>query len=384
MIEREMSKSIGEISQSFPTLTITGPRQSGKTTLIKNVFKDYSYYSMEDLDVRRWAQSDPRDFLSQKNDGTIIDEVQNAPELLSYIQGIVDSDSSRRFVLSGSSNFALLKNVTQSLAGRTAILELLPLSIGEIQSAAEKTSLDEMMLNGFYPAVQAGISEGGYFYQNYVKTYLERDVRDLLAVKDLSRFQTFLRLCAGRIGSLFNASELSGEVGVSVNTILSWLSVLQASYIVFMLHPYHANTTKRMTKSPKLYFLDTGLACYLLGIETPSQLSRDKMRGYLFENMIITDALKHRFNQGKENNLWFFRTSRQEEVDLLMQYGSSFKAAEIKSAKTFTPDFLSGMKVLAKTYGDAVTEKAIVYSGEMEGGRDCKLINYLHFEDYLQ
>lgn len=235
----------------------------------------------------------------------ILDEVHNAPNLLSYIQGMVDNDADRRFILSGSSQFAMLKKVTQSLAGRTAVFELLPLSYSEIREQVTDTPLDNLLFNGFYPAIYSGRNIPKFLYPAYMKTYLDKDVRDLLQIKDMMQFHTFIRLCAGRIGSLFKASELANEIGVSSHTVTAWLSVLQASYIVFLLPPYFENTRKRLTKTPKLYFTDTGLACHLLGIESPEQLARDKMRGALFENFIVTEALKRRYNQGKESNLYF-------------------------------------------------------------------------------
>ena len=267
-IDRELATVIKEAAKYFSVITITGPRQSGKTTLLQNIFSELPYFSLENLDIQNFAINDPVAFLNQNPSGMILDEVHNAPGLLSYIQGIVDADPQRRFVLSGSSQFAMLKKVTQSLAGRTAVFELLPFSYSETKELSNDKSVDELLFNGFYPAIYAQKNIPKFLYPNYVKTYLEKDVRDLLQVKDMMQFQTFIRLCAGRVGSLFNASELSNEVGVSSNTITSWLSVLQASYIVMLLPPYFENSRKRLTKTPKLFFIDTGLAAYLLGIES--------------------------------------------------------------------------------------------------------------------
>ncbi|KAA6343209.1 hypothetical protein EZS27_009079 [termite gut metagenome] len=377
LIEREITPVIQEAARYFAVITITGPRQSGKTTLIKHLFEGFTYYSLENLDVRNFATNDPVAFLNQGAKGLILDEVQNVPELLSYIQGMVDEDPSKRFVLSGSSQFSMLKTITQSLSGRTAIFELLPMSYSEVKELADTKSLDEVLVDGFYPAIYAGKNIAGYFYPNYVKTYLERDVRDLLQVKNMIQFQTFLRLCAGRTGNLFNASDLSNEVGVSVNTIKSWLSVLQTSYIITLLPPYFENTTKRLTKTPKLYFMDTGLACYLLGIETPQQLNRDKKRGDLFENFIVSEALKQRYNKGKESNLFFYRDSNQNEVDLLLKHGDRFDAIEIKSAQTYHTEFEKGLKVVEKTFENRIDSKLIIYAGAFENTTgDIKLINY--------
>ena len=382
-IERIITSEIKKAAKYFPVITITGPRQSGKTTLIKHLFNDLAYYSLENIDVRNFAQNDPVAFLNQDAQGMVLDEVQSVPELLSYIQGIVDDDSSKRFVLSGSSQFSMLKSISQSLAGRTAIFELLPLSYMEIKATENKT-LDELLFDGFYPAIYAEKNIASYLYPNYVKTYLERDVRDLLQVKDMMQFQTFLRLCAGRTGNLFNASELSNEVGISVNTVKAWLSVLQTSYIITLLHPYFENTTKRLTKTPKIYFTDTGLACYLLGIESPQQLARDRKRGDLFETFIISEALKRRYNAGKESNLFFYRDSNQYEVDLILRYGDQLDAIEIKSSQTYNTDFEKGLKVFNKIFGEKTRNKAIIYAGSLENTvSDIKLLNYKQMDVIL-
>jgi len=356
---------------------MTGPRQSGKTTLLRKTFHQLPYYSLENLDIRHFALNDPNGFLSQHQEGMILDEVQNAPDLLSYIQGLVDENREKRFILSGSSQFAVIKKITQSLAGRTGVLELMPLSYPEVKEKADAKTLDELLLTGFYPILYTGENIPKLFYPSYVKTYLERDVRDLLQIKDMMQFQTFLRLCAGRIGNLFNASELSGEVGVSVNTIKSWLSVLQASYIIKLLPPFYENIRKRLTKTPKLYFCDTGLACYLLGIETEQQLARDKMRGHLFENFIIMEAFKNRYNQGKDSNLYFYRDSNGVEVDLLLKNGDHYSAIEIKSAQTYHPEFEAGIRSLSTLLENRLTDKTIIYAGEFENKTaEIQLVNY--------
>lgn len=307
----------------------------------------------------------------------VLDEVQQCPSLLSYIQGIVDDNPRLRFILSGSANFALLQRVSQSLAGRTAVLELLPLSYAELGDRLAEQTLDELLFRGLYPAAWSGRLRPSTLYANYIQTYLERDVRDLLSVKDLRAFRTFLRLCAARIGSLFNASELSNEVGVSANTIKSWLSVLEASYVVVLLAPFHANVSKRLTKSPKLYFVDTGLACSLLDIESPKQLARDKMRGHLFENFIIMEALKQRFNTGRTNNLSFFRDSNGVEVDLVTKHEGMLHLAEIKSATTYNNDFEKGIRAFCKEFGDLVERCDIVYAGDIERtSSEIQLLNY--------
>ena len=378
-IHRELSGVIKKAVRYFPVITITGPRQSGKTTLIRNEFSQLPYFSLENLDVRSFATNDPVAFLNQQREGMILDEVHNVPDLLSYIQGIVDEHPERRFILSGSSQFAMLKKVSQSLAGRTAVFELLPLSYSEIRNQAESKSLDDLLFEGFYPAIYSGRNIPEFLYPSYIKTYLDKDVRDLLQIKDMMQFHTFIRLCAGRIGSLFKASELANEIGVSSHTITAWLSVLQASYIVMLLPPYYENTRKRLTKAPKLYFTDTGLACHLLGIESAQQLARDKMRGALFENFIVMEALKRRYNLGKESNLYFYRDSHQNEIDLILKNSSGLYGIEIKSSKTFHPDFKKTLKQMDGWVSNPVLGKAVVYAGSLENNAgEVKLINYNH------
>ena len=368
-----------EAYRYFPVITITGPRQSGKTTLMRNQFLDLPYYSLENLDVRSFAENDPVAFLNQHAGGMILDEAHNAPNLLSYIQGMVDENPGRRFILSGSSQFAMLRKVSQSLAGRTAVFELLPLAYSEIRDPAAGKSLDELLFDGFYPAIYAGRNVPRFLYPSYMKTYLDKDVRDLLQVKDLMLFHTFVRLCAGRIGSLFKSSELANEIGVSPHTVSAWLSVLQASYIVALLPPYFENTRKRLTKTPKLYFIDTGLACHLLEIESPGQLARDKMRGALFENFVVTEALKRRYNQGKESNLYFYRDSNQNEVDLLLKSHSGLYGFEIKSGMTYHANFEKALKQLDGWVKEPVQGKAVVYAGSFENtAGEVKLLNYSH------
>lgn len=384
-IHRELSSVLEEAYRYFSVITVTGPRQSGKTTLIRNMFPHLPYYSLESLDIRSFADNDPIAFLNQNEEGMILDEVHNAPDLLSYIQGIVDEHPDKRYILSGSSQFAMLKRVTQSLAGRTAVFELMPLSYSETKDLTADVPLDKLLFNGFYPAIYSGRNVPEFLYPAYMKTYLDRDVRDLLQIKDMMQFHIFIKLCAGRIGSLFKASELANEIGVSPNTITSWLSVLQASYIVTLLPPYFENTSKRLTKMPKLYFLDTGLACYLLGIESPEQLSRDKMRGALFENFVVTEALKQRYNQGKESNLYFYRDSNQNEIDLLLKRNTRLYGIEIKSSMTYHKDFEKALKRIDEWVKAPVDGKAVVYAGNFENtAGEIKLLNYTNMDEVLK
>uniref|UniRef100_UPI00402528F4 ATP-binding protein n=1 Tax=Candidatus Cryptobacteroides bacterium TaxID=3085639 RepID=UPI00402528F4 len=384
-IHRELSSVLEEAYRYFSVITVTGPRQSGKTTLIRNLFPHLPYYSLESLDIRSFAENDPIAFLNQNEEGMILDEVHNAPDLLSYIQGIVDEHPDKRYILSGSSQFAMLKRVTQSLAGRTAVFELMPLSYSETKDLTADVPLDKLLFNGFYPAIYSGRNVPEFLYPAYMKTYLDRDVRDLLQIKDMMQFHIFIKLCAGRIGSLFKASELANEIGVSPNTISSWLSVLQASYIVTLLPPYFENTSKRLTKMPKLYYLDTGLACYLLGIESPEQLSRDKMRGALFENFVVTEALKQRYNQGKESNLYFYRDSNQNEIDLLLKRNTRLYGIEIKSSMTYHKDFEKALKRIDEWVKAPVDGKAVVYAGNFENtAGEIKLLNYTNMDEVLK
>ncbi len=379
-INRELGSTLLEAANYFPVLCVTGPRQSGKSTLVNHLFPDYKQLSLEDIDVRAAAMADPRGFLNQTSGGMIIDEVQRVPELLSYIQGIVDKNPERRFVLSGSSNFALLRSVSQSLAGRTGMFELLPMAYSEVRESLSELSLDEILFKGLYPAICAKKNTARFLYPSYVKTYLERDVRDLLQVRNIMQFNTFLRLCAGRIGSLFNASELANEVGVDSKTITAWLSILQTSYIVYLLPPYFANTRRRLVKAPKLYFCDTGLACYLLDIESQEQLARDKMRGHLFENFVIMEALKHRFNTGHESNLFYYRDSNQNEIDLLMLTGQRADGYEIKSASTYHPDFAAKLVKMQDYVKSEVGRRAVIYNGSLENDQaEIQLHNWRHF-----
>lgn len=379
-IERDLAATLLDASQYFPVLCVTGPRQSGKSTLIKHIFNGYRRFTLEDYDVRSMAQNDPLGFLNQTNEGMIIDEVQRVPELLSYIQGIVDDRPERRFVLSGSSNFLLLKTVSQSLAGRAGVFELLPMSLSEAKEAYAEKTLDEIIYNGCFPAVCAGKNVAKYLYPAYTKTYIDKDLRQLININNLSQFHTFLRLCAARIGSIFNASELAGEVGVASNTINAWVSVLEASYIIMRLQPWSENTRKRLTKSPKLYFCDTGLACHLLDIESPEQLSRDKMRGHLFENLIVMEALKQRYNMGKESNIFFFRDAKGNEIDLLIREAGELKAIEIKSSQTYAPSFEDVLKNTNSLLTTPVSKRAVVYAGNMENATaDIALLNYRNF-----
>jgi len=367
------------LAANFPVLTITGPRQSGKTTLARHLFPELPYFSLENPDIRALANQDPRKFLGQLPQGAVLDEVQHVPDLISYLQQIADERGlSVRFVLTGSNHFSLMRGITQSLAGRTGILKLLPFSMQEIgDSALEPT--DQLLYRGFYPQVYTKSLAPTRIYRNYYETYLQKDIRQLIQVKDLNLFDKFIRICAGRIGSVLNTSALANETGVSVTTIRSWISVLEASYILFLLPPFYENINKRLIKSPKLYFYDTGLAAYLLGINDPALMGRDPLRGFLFENLVVADVVKHYYNQGQDPQMFYFRDSHHNEVDLLLRQGDQLAAIEIKSAQTFNPDFLKGLNKLAALLPGRVRQDFLVYDGAIEQQGPRSILNFRRF-----
>ncbi|WP_456099838.1 ATP-binding protein [Prevotella jejuni] len=383
-IHRKIEETILEASKYFSVIAVSGPRQSGKSTLLTQLFPLYEKYSLKDLNILDYAKNDPIAFLNQTDEGIFIDEIQRCPQLLDYIQGIVDNNPKRHFALSGSSNFEVMKNLSESLAGRAGVFELLPMSIQEVTGKVDLDNLNQILYNGLYPSICAKKNIAKFFYPSYVRTYLEKDVRDLLQMKDQMRFTKFLKLCAARIGSLFNASELGAEIGVSSKTISHWLSVLQASYLITLLPPYYENIPKRLVKSPKLYFNDPGLACYLLDIETPQQLDRDKMRGAIFENMIVMEAIKHRYNMGLEGGVFFYRDSNQNEVDLLIKQEGELTAIEVKSSMTYSSSFEKTLTQIEGWIKTPISKKAIVYSGDFENSSgDINLINYRHISSIL-
>lgn len=365
LIERELKHELRAAAREYAVVTLLGPRQSGKTTLARVCFPDKPWVSLEDPDVRLAAQTDPRGFLAQYPDGLILDEVQRAPELLSYLQGMVDRDARPgRFILTGSHQPRLQEAIAQSLAGRTAVLTLWPLSLAELrQSGALLEDAFARIVRGTYPRVERDGLDPGRFYAGYVQTYLERDVRALLQVRDLTAFQRFVTLLAGRIGQLVNLTALANDVGVSVPTLRQWLSVLQATYLVFELPAWSINVRKRVVKSSKLYFADTGLAAWLLGIETAEQARRDPLRGALYENLLIADALRSLANRGVRAELFFYRDAAGHEVDLLIRRQGRLIPYEIKSAATFTRDFLKGLRHLKDELGDALAPGFVLYDG---------------------
>ncbi len=363
-IARELETEVVKAAAYYRVIIITGPRQVGKTTMCRHAFAGYKYYNFEDLAMREMAEADMKGFVDSCGSKVIIDEVQRLPQLMSYVQIAVDADESRRFVLTGSSNFSLLQSISQSLAGRAALFTLLPFALSELRQYAAATPTDELMFNGFYPATVAKGFPVNQFYRNYYSSYVEHDVRQLLNVRNLDRFQTFMRLCAGRAGTEFNASSIAVEAGVSSPTVKEWLSILQASYIVFKLPPYYANISKRLVKTPKIYFYDTGLLCFLLGIEEPRQLDTHPLRGSVFENLAVTELLKHRLNADKTNNLSYYRENSGREVDIVQTDGGLLHLWEVKSSKTYRNEFMKNISYLKALLGDKVAGAKLIYDGE--------------------
>lgn len=359
-----------DMAKAYPIVTVLGPRQSGKTTLVRHLFQEKPYVSLENPDERSFAEEDPKGFLENYPDGAILDEIQRLPLLLSYLQGIVDDAPSKKglFILTGSHQKELHQSVSQSLAGRTALLTLFPLCLSELPAAQQYQDLNHYLYQGMYPRVyqESSALSPTKFYRNYLKTYVERDVRQLINLKELSMFQRFIKLCASRIGQLFNASNMSNELGVSTTTIHHWLSILEASFVIYRLQPYFENFGKRIIKSPKLYFTDVGLASYCLDIHTPEQLARDPLRGNLVENLVILDIIKHYLNQGMEPNCYFYRDSNQHEVDLMIKHGHELIPIEIKASKTFHTDFLKGLRYFKEISQDRCPLGFLIYAGERE------------------
>lgn len=354
------------LARGYPVLAITGPRQSGKTTLARNTFADKPYVSLEDPDARAFAQEDPRGFLARFPEGAILDEAQRCPALFSYLQTRVDANRRMgEFVLTGSQQFGLLSTLTQSLAGRVGLVQLLPFSLQELQEGGAAVGcLDTLLWRGLYPPLYDRDVAPPQWFANYVMTYVERDVRQILEVQNLSLFQRFLKMCAARCGQLLNMSSLANDCGVSHKTVGAWLSVLEAGYVVFMLQPHHQNFGKRLVKTPKLYFHDTGLAAYLMGIRDAQHLAVHSARGALFENLVISELLKRRYNQGLASNLYFWRNNTGEEVDVVVELGDKLMPIEIKSGQTFNAEFLSGLHKWTRYAGDTALPAQLVYGGD--------------------
>ena len=365
MIIRLLGSKISAVAEKMPIIAVTGPRQSGKSTLIQQLFPNHTYLNLEDIELRKFALSDPKGFLLNAGQKAIIDEVQYAPELLSYIQVITDREKiAGQFIISGSQNLLLMQSIAQSLAGRVAIFNLLPFSLEEIyQTHFASPTYEDYILKGFYPRIYDLDLNPTTWLQDYLKTYVERDVRQILNVGDLGTFRQFLEICAGRIGQLVNFSEIGNMIGVSYQTINKWLNVLETSFIVYTLRPYHQNFNKRIVKSPKLYFYDTGLACALLNLRNVEDLNRHFAKGALFENLIINEILKNQLNRNLSPKNYFWNVSGSHEIDLLLDQGGRLLPIEIKSSRTIGNHFFDGLKYFQTLSGALPTESYLVYGG---------------------
>jgi hypothetical protein len=372
LVKRTARAAVATLARGYPVVAITGPRQSGKTTLVRACFPRKPYVSLEDPDQREFASRDPRGFLAQFPDGGVLDEAQRGPELFSYLQRIVDeAKRPGLFVLTGSQQFGLLSGITQSLAGRVALVTLLPFSLDELAAAAMASdSLETHLFRGFYPPIHDRALDPSVWYANYVMTYVERDVRQLLNVRDLRDFQRFLRLCAGRTGQLLNLSALANDAGVTHNTVRAWISVLEASYLVHLLTPHHANFNKRLIRAPKLYFLDVGLAAWLLGVKAADDLRSHALRGALFETWAVGELLKRSHHAGRPPNLYFWRDRTGNEVDVLIDEGETLRPVEIKSGATLNADFFAGLHRWRAIAGRRAGPATLVYGGEAATTRE--------------
>ncbi len=365
MIYRELSKILNEVRGKFPVITLTGPRQSGKTTLVKSVFNDLPYVSLEDIDVRNNALRDPKAFLSNFPNGAVLDEIQRTPELFSYLQGIVDDKQHIQFVLTGWQNFQLLQGITQSLAGRTMLLKLLPFSLSELVKAGiDFNNYEDAIFKGLFPGIYDRKIKPQFFYPSYIGTYIEKDVRQIKNIENLNSFTRFLQLCAGRTGQILNMNSLAVDAGISTNTAKSWLSVLEASYIIYFLQPFYRNFNKRIVKSPKIYFYDTGLVCSLIGIENELQVKNYHSKGALFENLMINEFMKNRLNNGLTPRLYFWQNKTKQEVDLIVEQGGNLTAYEIKSSMTMNNQYFSNLKYWQNLSGESTDKLNVIFGGD--------------------
>jgi len=369
MIRRQASQLLVQMSKGFPIVALTGPRQSGKTTLARQAFPDKPYFSLEDPEVRQRLVADPRQFFAILSSGAVLDEAQRCPEVFSYLQGLVDEQARMgEFVITGSQQFGMLDNITQSLAGRVGLLQLLPLSLAELTATGMNArTLEQTVWMGGYPALfdqRRQLEQPAQWLSAYASTYIERDVRQVLEVSKLSLFQRFVLMCAARTGQLLNLSALAADCGISHTTARSWLTVLEASYVVYLLQPYHQNFGKRLVKMPKLYFLDTGLLCHLLRIDSPQTLATHALRGAIFESWVVSETLKHRFNQALPADIYFWRDNHGVEVDLVFEHAGKLHAVEIKSGATFATDWVKACQRWQRYAGTIAADPVLVYGGQ--------------------
>ncbi|PKO01236.1 MAG: AAA family ATPase [Chloroflexi bacterium HGW-Chloroflexi-4] len=362
MIERTLASKVTSLAQKFQVITLTGPRQSGKTTLVRATFPDLPYVSLEEPDIRQIALTDPRGFLSNYPNGVILDEIQNTPELFSYIQRIVDENRQIQFILTGSSNFLLMEKISQTLAGRVAVLHLLPFSLEELGPLVD--SYENLIFKGQYPRIYDRTIPPTDFYPSYIQTYVDRDVRMIKNIGDINAFIQFTQLCAGRIGQPLNNASLANDAGISPNTAKSWLSILESSYILYRLQPYHRNFNKRLIKSPKLYFYDTGVACSLLGIREQEQVNLHYMKGSLFENLILNEFIKRSYNRGENRQPYYWQDNHGKEIDCLLVNGERVTAVEIKSGKTVSTSYFENLIYWRSLAALPENQEYVVYGGD--------------------
>jgi predicted AAA+ superfamily ATPase len=386
VIPRNAEKTLISLAQGYPVVAVTGPRQSGKSTLVKHAFHNKRYVTLEDIEVREYAQNDPKGFLAQFPQGAVLDEVQRVPTLFSYLQTIVDVNRKPgQFILTGSQQFGLYQQITQSLAGRVASVVLLPFAFNELKEAKQNLQTVELsLITGFYPPIYDRSLDASVWYANYVRTYIERDVRQMIQVRDLSTFQRFVRMCAARTGQLLNLSALANDCGITHNTAKAWISTMEASFILYLLKPHFQNFNKRLVKTPKLYFVDSGLAAWLLGIQKPEQLLVHPARGALFETFVVGELLKCRFNAGLEPNIYFWRDRTGNEIDIVIDNGTTLIPVEVKSAKTVAPDFFSGFKKWERIAGKTEHKGWLIYGGESFQNRtDCVVLPWRRVSEVL-
>jgi len=377
-IKRKIEKEIRQLSKEFPIVAILGPRQSGKTTLAKHIFKKYKYVSLEDPDMRSLAIEDPRGFLFQYDKKVIIDEIQRVPELFSYLQTHTDElKETGLFILTGSQNYLLMENISQSLAGRVGLATLLPFSIEEVMKYNPKLTLEELMLTGFYPRIYDQGIRSLSFYKSYLSTYIEKDIRFIKNIVDYDSFYKFIKIMAGRTGQILNTLAISNECDISHNTVKEWLSVLETSYITYKLKPFYKNYNKRLIKNAKIYFYDTGLVCYLLGIKNIENLNTHYSKGSIFETFVVSDFIKNNFNKGKICDFYFWRDSQKKEIDLIINNGVDLKSVEIKSGRTIKDDFFKGLNYWNSLSKNNPKNSYIIYAGESEHKRkDINIVNW--------